>query len=215
MAPASSKWRAHGALLLAWAAALGACACVSKPALVSQSFTIDPPAPRAPAPAPGGALLSLARVSVAPVYGGVSLVYRVGDHAIERDPYASLAASPAGVLTAAIRGYLRNADFVRDVVSPGEGLPVAAAIDVSVPELCGDFENPAQPAAVLSLEFRVVAPATGTAAARELLVRAYTRSLPIPRRTAAAVAAGWNQALGEIMAEFLGDLKAVLTPPPG
>jgi len=215
MSPACSKRRARSALLLAGAALLGAFACVTKPALVSQSFTIDPPAPRAAAPAPGGALLSLARVNVAPVYGGVSLVYRVGEHAIERDPYASLAAAPGAVLTTAIRGYLRNADFVRDVVSAGGGLPVAAAIDVSAAQLCGDFENPAEPAAVLSLQFRVIAPAAGTAAERELLVRTYARRLAIPRRTAAAVVAGWNQALGEIMAEFLGDLKAVLTPSPG
>ena len=39
-----------------------------------------------------------------------------GTHGIERDPYAHFAAPPGWLLTSAIRGYLANADFVRDAV---------------------------------------------------------------------------------------------------
>jgi hypothetical protein len=140
-------------------------------------------------------------------------VYRVGEHGIEHDPYASLAVPPAWILTSAIRGYLLDADFIRDVVAPGEGMPIDAEIEPALTELYGDFSNPAEPAAVLSLHFRVLARASGAAPAGEILLRTYTRRVP-SQRTAAAVVAAWNRALGEIMGAFLTDLKSVLPPRP-
>ncbi len=199
---------------LALAAALLACACASKLPRTPETFTIDPPAPR-PAPAATATrVVSLRRVEVAPTYAGAELVYRVGEHAIERDPYASLASPPAQILTSAIRGYLRDADFIRDVVPSGEGVPIDAEIEPALTELFGDFSNPAEPSAVLSVHFRVLARAAGAASAREILLKNYTRRIALPQRTAAAVAAAWNRALGEVMGEFLPDLKAVLPPRP-
>ncbi len=158
--------------------------------------------------------MSLRSFEVAPTYAGSELVYRVGEHAIERDPYASLAAPPSRLLTAAMRGYLRDSDYIRDVVAPGEGLPVDATLEPALLELSGDFSNPAEPVAVLTLRIRVLsAPAAGAAAEREILLRTYTRRVPLSQRTAAAVVAAWNHALGEIMAEFLAQLKPVLPPP--
>ena len=186
--------------------------CASKLPQTPQLFTID--APAAPAAGSSGTrFVSLRRADVAPPYGGASLVYRLGDHTIERDPYASLAAPPSWMLSAAIRGYLQNADFVRGVVSPAERLTVDAAIEPAITDLAGDFTNPSEPAAVLSIQFRVLEPDTGTGGMRPVLVKSYTRRMPIRERTADAVVAGWNHALGEIMGEFLADLKGVLPPP--
>ena len=143
--------------------------------------------------------MSLRSFEVAPTYAGSELVYRVGEHSIERDPYASLAAPPARLLTAAVRAYLRDSDYIRDVVAPGEGLPVDADLEPGLLELSGDFTNPAEPAAVMALRIRVLTrPAGG--AEREILLKAYTRRIPLSQRTAAAVVAAWNRALGEIMA---------------
>jgi ABC-type uncharacterized transport system auxiliary subunit len=159
-------------------------------------------------------VVSLRRVEVVPTYAGSELVYRVSEHGIERDPYASLAAPPAWILTSAIRGYLLDTDFIRDVVAPGEGVAIDAEIEPALTELFGDFSNPAEPVAVLSLHFRVLAPASGASAPREILLKAYTRRIPLSQRTAAAVVAAWNRALGEVMGELLADLKAVLPPRP-
>jgi ABC-type uncharacterized transport system auxiliary subunit len=201
---------ARGFLLVA---ALSACACASKLPQAPQTFTIDPPPPRPVPAATANRILSLRGVEVAPTYAGSELVYRVGEHAIERDPYASLAAPPSRLLTAAIRGYLRDSDYVRDVVAQGQGLPVDAALEPALLELSGDFSNPAEPAAVLTLRIRVLSVPPGAVSEREILLRTYTRRLPLSQRTAAAVVAAWNRALGEIMTEFLADLKPVLPPP--
>jgi ABC-type uncharacterized transport system auxiliary subunit len=194
------------------AVALLSAACASKFPQAPQTFTLDPPAART-APAPGATrVLSLRRAEVSPTYAGVEFVYRVGEHGIDRDPYASFAAAPSWLVTAAIRGYLRNADFVRDVVAPGEGVPVDADIEPAVLELAGDFTNASEPAAVLSIHFRAVAPGVGAAPATEILLKAYTKRRPLSHRTAAAVVEAWNAALAEIMADFGADLKAALPP---
>ena len=194
-------------------AALAACACASKLARTPETFTIDPPPPRPAPAATANRILSLRGVEVAPTYAGSEMVYRVGEHGIERDPYASLAAPPSQLLTAAIRGYLRDSDYVRDVVAQGEGLPVDATLEPALLELSGDFSNPAEPVAVLTLRIRVLAGPSGAAPEREILLKTYTRRIPLSQRTAVAVVAAWNRALGEIMAEFLADMKPVLPPP--
>ena len=209
----ASALPARAARGLALAAALLSCACASKLARTPETFTFDPPPPR-PVPAAGAKrIVSLRSFEVAPTYAGSELVYRVGEHTIERDPYASLAAPPARLLTGAMRGYLRDCDYIRDVVAPGEGLPVDAELEPALLELSGDFSNPAEPAAVMALRIRVLTRPTGSAPEREILLKAYTRRIPLSQRTAAAVVAAWNRALGEIMAEFLADLKPVLPPP--
>jgi len=195
---------------VALAAALLTCACASKLPRTPETFTIDPPAQRQAPAATATRVVSLRRVEVVPTYAGSELVYRVSEHGIERDPYASLAAPPAWILTSAIRGYLRDADFIRDVVASGEGVPIDAEIEPALTELFGDFSNPAEPAAVLSLHFRVLARAAGSPTTREVLLKNYTRRIVLAQRTAAAVVAAWNRALGEVMGEFLADLEAVL-----
>lgn len=185
-----------------------AAGCVSKPALVPQTYAIDPPAAAAPA---GSRVLSLSRVDVSPPYGGSSFVYRSGEHGIERDPYASWAVSPGWMLTSAIRGYLKNAPFVRDVVSPGDGVPASATIEAHATELYAELGNPA--AAVLTLQFRVVTAPGAASPARELMLKTYTERVPLPERKAAAAAAAWNTALAGIMKSFETDLQAALPPP--
>ena len=192
-------------------AVLAAAGCLAKPALVSQSFSIDGPPARPEAPA-AGRVLALAPLRVAPVYSGSYLTYRTGQHAVETDPYARLAAPPGSMLGAAIRGYLEASDFVRDVVQPGDGIAAEARIEVYVSELAGLLGT--DPAGILTLQFRVVVPAANPAGGREILLKTYSRSVPISQRTAAAVVDAWNRGLGEIMGEFEADLKTAMVKQP-
>jgi uncharacterized lipoprotein YmbA len=193
--------------LLQIAALLVATGCLSRPAMVSQSFSIDPPAPQSTGS--GGVVLALARVEVAPPYSGMSLVYRTGEHGLGRDPYARFAAPPAWLLTAAIRGYLLNADFVRDVVAPGAGTRSQAMVEVAVSKLEGEL-RPGGSSAVLTLRFRVFSDPGSARVLSEVLLKTYSKTMPIARSTAKDVVNGWNQGLAEIMAEFQTDLRGSL-----
>jgi ABC-type uncharacterized transport system auxiliary subunit len=198
----------RAALLFAAASALAGLSggCISKPALTAQSFSIDPP-PAAPKTAVTATkTLELDRVDVAPAYAGRPLSYRTGAHEVERDPYARFAAPPGAMLGFALRGYLANADFVRDVVPPGSALPVDARLETTVVELYGDLPEVGGAAAVLTVEFRVV---SGTPPS-ELLQKTYSRRVPVARRAAAAFVEGWSEGLSGVVAEFLGDLRTAL-----
>ncbi len=117
------------------------------------------------------------------------------------------------MLGAAIRGYLADSDFVRDVVQPGDGVASEARIEVYASELAGLLGS--EPAGVLTLQFRVVVPAANSAGGgTEILLKTYSRSVPISQRTAAAVVEAWNRGLGEIMGEFETDLKTAMTRQP-
>jgi len=200
----------RAAVALVLATLLGAAACVSKSPLATQSYSIDPPARATAEDLPGAVVVSLLRVSVAPPYAGVSFVYRTGEHRIERDPYALFAAPPGWMLTSAISGYLRGADFIRDVVEPASEIPIAAAIEVDATELCAELGSPGDPMAIMTLRFRVMSPPSGTTTAKDLLLKTYSQRIPMPRRSAQAAVDAWNQALAAIMNEFEADLKAAL-----
>jgi ABC-type uncharacterized transport system auxiliary subunit len=188
--------------------------CVSKPPLDVQAYTIDPPPDRAAVDRTGAVIVSLARVRVVPPYGGTSFVYRLGEHRVERDPYAIFAAPPGWMLTSAIRGYLRNADFIRDVVEPGGEVAVVAVIESEVNELCADLPDGGEATAILTLQFRVYAPASGAMLEKELFRKMYSRRRPLAARDADAFVDAWNQELSEIADEFLSDLRPVLKPAP-
>jgi uncharacterized lipoprotein YmbA len=197
-----------GCVLAMAATAIGATGCLSRPAVVPRSYSIDPPARRSPSPS-GGIVLSLPRVEVAPPYSGQSFVYRTGEHGLVRDPYAKFASPPGWLLTAAIRGYLANADFVRDVVSPGHGLRSEATVEVAVSEIAGEL-RPSGSSAVLTLTFRVFSNRDGAHPAVEILLKSYSSTLPISPATAQEAVRAWNQGLADIMGEFQTDLHASL-----
>jgi hypothetical protein len=182
--------------------------CLFRPAMVPQTFSIDPPSPLS-THSPGGVVLALARVEVAPPYSGMYFIYRTGEHGLGRDPYARFAAPPAWLVTAAIRGYLLNADFVRDVVTPGAGTRSQAVVEVAVSKLEGAL-GPGGPSAVLTLRLRVFSDPGGAGVPSEILLKTYSKTMPVPRSTAKDVVNGWNQGLAEIMAEFQTDLRGSL-----
>jgi len=205
----SASPRARGAARAALlAAVVAAGGCLNKPALTVQSYSIDAPRRATPSPLPGGRTLTLEAVQVAPPYSGRSFVYRSGEHRLEKDAYAQFGAPPAWLLTAAIRGYLENAAFVRDVFAPGGLAHTDARIDTDAIDLYGELGGSGE--AVLTLRFRVLRPAVGSTPATELMNRTYTRRLALAERTPGALADGWNRALAEIMAEFTSELGPLL-----
>ena len=52
--------------------------------------------------------------------------------------------------------------------------------------------------------------AGGAGGPSEILLKTYSKTIPIPRSTAKDFVNGWNQGLAEIMTEFQDDLRASL-----
>jgi hypothetical protein len=106
-----------------------------------------------------------------------------------------------------VEGHLRGAGVARSVVEAGSALPADFLVDVHALDLAGDFTRPDAPAGVVVLQFRV-RPATGGGA--PILDRIYESRRPLPKRTASAVVAAWNDGVAAIVRSFAGDLDRAL-----
>lgn len=199
-----------------WPALAVAAGCLAKPALVPQMFSIDPPAVEEPRRSAGAYVVSVKKVRVSPLFDSRDLIYRTGEHRLERDPYASFAAPPGDMLTGAVRAYLRNAVFAREVVEPGGALRPDLLVEVYAAEISGDLRRTDDAAAVLTLRFLVTPGEADRHPGPPLLEKEYVSRIRLPRRSADAIATAWNQGLSGVMKEFVGDLEAVLAraPPP-
>ena len=191
--------------------AAGALSCLSRPALVPQLFTLDPPMERATSPSGRGRAVVVRRVIVAAPFEGRELVYRTGAHRLERDPYATLVAAPAALLADAVRERLGQARFVREAGDPSES--PALPMDVDLRELSGDFIHPEQPAAVIIVAFEV----SPAGAVSPIFRKVYARRSVLSHRTADAVVTAWNAELADVLDELERDLDAALprSAPPG
>jgi hypothetical protein len=185
--------------------AAGALSCLSKPALVPQLFTLDPPSPERAASPPGrGRAVMVRRVTVAAPFAGRELVYRTGAHRLERDPYATLVAPPAELLADAVREHLGQAGFVREAGDPSES--PALPMDVDLRELSGDFIQPERPAAVFVVAFEV----RPAGAVSPIFRKVYARRSALFHRTAEAVVTAWNAELADVLGELERDLDSAL-----
>jgi len=181
--------------------------CLSRPALVRQTFALSSPAPSDTKATTGVGVLALRSCTVSPLFAGRALVYRLGPETYEQDPYAGFLVNPNDTVALEVRSQLRNSGVFRVVTEPGSLLEADRWVEVYISELYGDFQNPKQPAAVLSLRF-VFFRAKAGAPNEVVLDQSYTRHLPLARNSAADVVAGWNQALTEIMTQVAADLAA-------
>jgi len=181
--------------------------CLSRPALVRQTFALQAAAPVNSAAPTGQAVLEVRAVEVSPRFEGRDFIYRLGADLYQADPYAGFLVSPSRELAIALRSGFRSSGAFKDVVEPESRLGADSILEVHVTELYGDFRKPGQLAAVLSM--RILFFEAGNRQARQpFLVKEYTCHVPLPQKTVAALVAGWNQALGKTLAEAAADFAA-------
>ncbi len=178
--------------------------CLSRPALNTQTFSFDLPAVAATnADAP---VLGIKTVTVAAPFADRALVYRTGEFNYERDPYAQFLDFPERELMASVRAGLCSQGDFSSAVMAGAALAPDIMVEVNVSQLFGDFREQDNSKAILRAQF-IFYQATNGIAARAILKQEYARSIPIGKPTAAALMAGWNQALDEIFGEALADYR--------
>lgn len=186
--------------------------CLSRPAMVRQTFALESAALTNRAAPASQAVLAIRTLEVSPLFEGRSLVYRTGADRYQMDPYAGFLVSPARVLANSLRSYFRNSGAFKDVVEPGSLLTANLFLEVYVTELYGDLRPSAQPAAVLSMRM-LFFDADGAKTHQPFLEKNWASRVPLPEKSAAAVVAGWNQALAQNMAEVCSDLKRMEEEP--
>jgi len=182
----------------------GLTGCLSRPAISKQTFAFDTPAVTATNVVAGGRVLGIRNLQIAAPFDGRPLVYRTGEFSYVRDPYAEFLESPAEELMAPVRGYLRGGGDFNAVVEPGSALKPDTLVEINVSRLFGDFRQPGHPSAILTVRFVFFEAGNGVPG-KVILEQEYSRSIPLSAPTSAALMAGWNQALVEILARVSFD----------
>jgi ABC-type uncharacterized transport system auxiliary subunit len=182
--------------------------CLSRPALPHQTFALETPSLPKAANARGQGVLMVRDVEVSPLFENRSLIYRIGPDLYQADPYAEFLVLPSRALAHPIRACLRSCGAFQEVVEPGSLLEANTILEVHATELYGDFRKPDQLAAALSLRILVFSSGSGQSQ-KFLSQKEYARRVPLKQQTAAALVAGWDEALAQIMAEVAADLASV------
>jgi len=153
-------------------------------------------------------VLQVSNMRVSPRYEGKSFVYRRSESSFEADFYNQFFASPGVIFTEEVRKGLAAAGVFQAVIGGASQLEPIYNLEGSVNALYGDFRDAGSPKAVLEMEFFL----TRDAAAKADIVihRRYLKSVPVKGGSAEALARAWGQALDEILAALVDDLKASL-----
>jgi len=176
--------------------ALAACGCSFTPPPTPHYYMLNPGKPasmKALRPAGESATASVSFVDVAAPFASDGFVYRISDGKWETDAYNQFVVSPADMMTSILRNWTRDSGLYGDVAMPGAGGKQDYLIDCDLTELYGDFQNPTQPEAVMTIEAQVF---HNTKDGRVLLLRkTFTERQPVAARTPEALITAWNDAL--------------------
>ena len=187
---------------LLWLAMLSACA-PTRPALETQAFLLEPPAPATVATRVDAPIVRIARFSIAPQFDTRSIVYRRDEWRYDSDFYNEYLASPKQMLAERCAQWLRARGNLR-IAIPGNGDRAAYVLNAAVNEFYIDLR--AQPTAVLDIHFTL---ADATSAAALLLDKDYHANIIADSASAANSVEAMSQALGQILTELDGDLAAL------
>jgi hypothetical protein len=174
--------------------------------LTYQTFALHATPPDKPASS-GQGVLAIRAVEVNPLFERRSFVYRTGADRYQEDPYAGFMIIPSRALALPVRAYLRGSGAFQDVTEPGSQLTADTLLEVYTQELYGDFRPSEKPTAVLSMRMLLFEAKTG-APQKVLLQKSYSQRVPLKEQSAPALAAGWDQALTQIMTEAASDFAS-------
>ncbi|HEX9454470.1 MAG TPA: ABC-type transport auxiliary lipoprotein family protein [Candidatus Binatia bacterium] len=152
-------------------------------------------------------ILSVANLRISPRFADKNFVYRTSESGYETDYYNQFLISPDLNVAEEVRKGLAASQLFKYVVGPSNQLASNYSLEGSINALYGDFRKLNAPMAVL--EFEVFLHNEDSATPSVVLQKRYIKSVPVSARSPEALVKGWNDALNEILAALIADLKAV------
>ena len=202
----NSRWGARISVSLPLAFTFTFCGCLSRPNLDEQTFAFSAPALLSTNGSANHRVLGIKSLQISPPFDARSFVYRTGEFAYERDPYARFLGLPAEQLAVPVSEILSRDGCFSEVVEADSAVKSDALVDITVSQLYGDIRNPKTPFAVLAMRVTFLE-ATNSLPGGLILQQDCSRRIPMTSTAPAALMAGWNRALVEILAEVASDFR--------
>lgn len=196
------------AILLALLA--GCSSPLDKPPVEQRFYTLDTARPSSAPAAADAPVLAVRRFRASPGYEGRELVFASGDGSFRTDFYNVFFAPPAAMLGDEAREWLDRSGLFRAAVASTSQADPHYALEGSLVAVHGDATG-GRNRAVLEVQFLLID--SRAANAPILFQRQYRRERPVTDGSAAALAAGLNVALAEILGELENDLGPVVRRP--
>jgi ABC-type uncharacterized transport system auxiliary subunit len=208
--PCSLTRRATLVLALAATAAFVTGCGLTRPALVKQTYLLEPALP-APAATMQAGTLRMGSVNVAAPFRGRSFVVRDSEFVFASDFYHEFFVAPGVMIADATAQALVRGKVFTIVTRPGVVVDADWVLDGFVGALQADARDVAKPAAVLEITYFLSRDDGGASA--PVWSRNYAKRVPFAASSTDAYVTALNAALSEILAELARDLAAVPLPP--
>jgi len=198
----------RAALILALSAAVFAAGCgLTRPALVKQTYLLDP---KLPAPATKMQAGTLRMVNVAAPFRGRSFVVRDSEFMFASDFYHEFFVAPGVMIADVTAQALVRGKVFTVVTRPGVVVDADWVLDGFVGALHADARDAAKPAAVLEITYFLSRDDGGASA--PVWTRAYAKRIAFATSNTDAYVTALNAALSDILAELARDLTAAELP---
>jgi cholesterol transport system auxiliary component len=179
--------------------ALSSCSLPKSPPVAPTSWMVLPERTE-PAYQPRTDLwLKIGSVSVAPPFGGKSLVYRLSNDRYESDFYNVYSVLPNEIVGNASRKWLNNANIFALTVGQSNSLFPYYTLQASVEEFYGDYR--VRPEAVVSIQFFLTV--SGPTKGNPIIgINSYSKRIALKDNTPKALVLGQQEALAQILKEY-------------
>jgi cholesterol transport system auxiliary component len=144
-------------------------------------------------------------------YQGQAFVYQGTDARYWTDKRQQFLSPPQWLVTEQTSRYLRHSGLFGAVVEGESRLRVTHLLEGAVTALYGDFSNPADPRAVLEIQFFLIDPRDDTA--KVVLQTGFRTEAEIAEAMPQALVRGWESGLESMLNSFESDLRRYFNSP--
>lgn len=183
---------------------LTACALPKRPAIETASWMVAPERLGGPFTPRSDLWLKMGSVSTTPPFDGRSLVYRLGDQRYEKDFYNIYSALPNEMVGNATRQWVNHAHIFAMTVGQGNSFFPYYTLQASVEEFYGDYR--VRPEAVVTVEFFLMV-TNGSKSNPVIGANRYSKRVALKDNTPAALVAGQQEALADILKQYEVELN--------